>query len=81
MVPSDRGFSHIFLTTAVKRQKIFPYKTHALISAYRRQRQADLCEFKATLVYIRRFRPVLAEWNPVLNKNLLLCSCPCCGCY
>ena len=40
------------------------------ISALRRQRQVDLCEFGASLVYRVSFRTVRAtQRNPVLNKQ------------
>ena len=43
-----------------------------LIPALGRQRQADLCEFKASLVYIVSSRPARAtQGNPVLeNKKM-----------
>jgi hypothetical protein len=41
-----------------------------LIPALRRQGQADLCEFEASLVYRVSFRTARAtQRNPVLNKQ------------
>ena len=34
----------------------------ALVSAFRKQKQADLCEFEASLVYIMSSRLVGATW-------------------
>ena len=40
-----------------------------VIPAFRRQRQADLCEFKANLVYIENFRTVRATQNDPVSKK------------
>jgi hypothetical protein len=50
-----------FLRTCdlVSKPKSILEHTH-LVPALRRQRQADLCEFEASLVYILNFRPARA---------------------
>ena len=41
-----------------------------LILAFKRQRQVDLCEFKASLVYRASFRTVRApQRNPVFDDD------------
>jgi hypothetical protein len=41
-----------------------------LILAFRRQRQVDLCEFKASPVYTANFRPDQAELDTVTAVQL-----------
>ena len=45
-----------------------------MIKALRRQRQTDLCEFKATLVYIVSSRQVRGYTDCFKNKNEVLIS-------
>ena len=51
---------------------------HTFIPALKRQRQADLCEFKASLVYIVSYSSARAtQRNPVSKKGggwAILCS-------
>jgi hypothetical protein len=43
---------------------------HTLVPALKRQRQASLCEFKASLLYRNSSKTARAtQWNPVSNKQ------------
>ena len=41
-----------------------------LLPALRRQRQTDLCDFKASLVYIASYRPAGTKGRPCLKKTI-----------
>lgn len=44
---------------------------HALILALKRQRQMDLCEIKASLVYRSSRTAMDTQRNPILKKQLV----------
>lgn len=57
-----------YLKAPEKKQEIIPQKT-LLITVLRRQRQADVCEFEACLVYRASSRMARAREKPCLNKQ------------
>ena len=58
----------LFGTWTIERQLRWPWWCTPLIPALRRQRQVDLCEFEASLVYRARSRAV-TQRNPVSKKK------------